>query len=151
MEYDTERNTWYPYNEGFTDFINVGQDIFGVSSSGVVKKMNQGTADDSTVITWEHSTGIIDVSPIKNLKYVTDIWAVVDLPVSSTLVLSYSTTVDNSDFQTLFTFTANADEQNTRIRIPTTILQRLNWYRLKFSGTGPCTIHYLELHGRVGE
>lgn len=151
LEYDTERGMWYPHDIGYTSFFTIGQDLYGVASDGVVRKMNQGLADDSTAITWSHSMGVSDQLPLKNLKYITDLYALVDLPIGSTLILSYSTSVDNNDFQTLYTFTANANEQNSRIRIPTTILQRINLYRLKLSGTGPCTIHYLEIHGRIGE
>jgi hypothetical protein len=150
LEYDTERDMWFPYDKGFTDFINIGQDIYGVTAGGVVEKMNQGLDDSSSKIVWEHETGVIDVSPIKNLKHITDIWAVVDIPIGSTVTLSYSRSIDSSDFVELHTFTPDANEKNTRIRIPTTELQRLNWYRLKFSGVGACAIHYLELHGRTG-
>ena len=150
LEYDTERNLWYPMNKGYDEFFTIGQDLYGVDSDGVVRKMIQGTADDSTAITWSHTMGVKDGLPLKNLKHITDLYALVDLPISSTLILSYSTTVDNDDFATLYTFTSNADEQNQRIRIPTTILQRINWFRLKLSGTGPCKVHYLEVHGRQG-
>ena len=150
LEYDTERKMWYQWNVGFTDFFNIGQDLYGITTGGIVYKLNQGTADDSTAITWSHTMGVNDWLPIKNLKHITDMYAIVDLPTNSTLTLSYSTTIDNDDFATLYTFSADSDEQNVRIRIPTTKLQRINWYRLKLSGTGPCKVHYLEVHGRVG-
>lgn len=151
LQYDTQRKTWYVFNIGFTDFFQTAENFFGISSSGIIYEFNDGDADDSSAITWQHITGIWEWKPLKNLKHITDMYAIVDLPSGSTLACSYSTTVDNDDFATLYTFSTDSDEQNVRFRIPTTKLQRINWFRLKFSGTGPCTIHYLEVHGRRGE
>lgn len=95
--------------------------------------------------------GVNDVIPAKSKKVISDIYAVIDLPVGNTLTLSYSTSVDINDFATLYTFTSNANEQNIRVRIPTTLLQNINWYRLKLNGTGHSKVHYLEIHGRFKE
>ena len=149
LEYDTELKTFAVWNVGFAEFVNIGQDLYGITVAGVVRKLNQGTADDATAITWEWTSGVWDGTPIKQHKVLSDIWAVVDLPVSSTLNVSYSTDVDGTSFTSLYDFTANANEQNTRVQVPTTALQNVPWYRLKLSGTGPATIHYLETHGRV--
>lgn len=149
LEYDTDLKMWYPWDIGFSNFYTIGQDLYGITPAGVVKKLNQGTADDATAITWSHTSGVEDPTPLRNRKAISDMWAIVDLPVGSTLVISYSTTVDGNDFATLKTFTANANEQNTRIQIPTNILANIPWHRRKLSGTGPCSVHYLEVHGRV--
>jgi len=73
------------------------------------------------------------------------------LPVGSSLTMSYSTDIDgpSTGFTALKTFTASAEEQNTRVQIPTDVLQRIDWYRLKLSGSGPCTVHYLEPYVRI--
>jgi hypothetical protein len=150
LEYDTEYNTWYPMNVGFDYFFNEGTTISGLTPTGIIYNLDSGTADDTTAITWSHTMGIMDYAPLKNLKHITDMYVTLDLPIGSTLDLSYSSTVDGNDFESLFTFTASTNEQNTRIRIPTTEFQRLKWYRLKFSGTGPCKVYHLEIYGRTG-
>jgi hypothetical protein len=88
-------------------------------------------------------SGVWTEGNIIGKKVISDYWVVADLPATSTLTLSYSTSVDNNDFVLLYTFTGNADEQNTRVQVPTTALQNINWYRLKFAGTGACTIYYI--------
>ena len=148
LEYDTDLKVWHVWNIGFSGFYNIGEDLFGVTTGGVVKKMQQGTADDATAITWEHVFGVWDATPVRNRKVLSDIWCVVDLPVGSTLNISYSETVDGG-FTSLYDFTANANEQNTRVQVPVSALYDLSWYRLKVSGVGPCTIHYLEPYVRV--
>lgn len=149
LEYDTELGNWYVWNTGFKDFTNIGENTYAVDTSGYIWKLNTGTDDDGTAITWEITFGPWDGLPARPRKTISDIWAIVDLPTSSTMTISYSKTVDNDDFATLGTFTADADEQNTRIKVPTNYLSSINWYRIKLSGTGACTIHYLEPYSRV--
>jgi hypothetical protein len=145
LEYDTELKTWYPWNVGFSNFYNIGQDLYGITAAGVILKLNQGTADDTTAIVWSHTTGVWNAQPVKNRKTVSDIWAVIDLPVGSTLSVLYSTSTDNEDFVAMTDIpVASANEQNVRMMIPTSALQHIDAYRLRFSGVGPCTIHFLE-------
>ena len=149
LEYDTETKTWCVWDVGYDDFVTIGEDLYGVDTDGKIRKINTGTTDDGTAITWEATTGVWEGIPLRGRKVVSDIWAIVDLPSGSTMTISYSTTVDNDDFTTLASFTADSDEQNTRIKVPTSILQNITWYRLKISGTGNATIHYIEPHIRV--
>lgn len=149
LEYDTELGKWYPWNMGFESFYNLGEDLFGVTVGGVVKKLNTGTADDTTAIAWEFTTGAKMGTPVRSKKVISDIWAIIDLPIGSTFTVSYSTAVDSGSFTLLKTYTPDALEQSTRLQIPTSILQNIPWYRLKLAGAGPCTIHYLEIYSRI--
>lgn len=148
LEYDTENGTWYPWNIGIVNFFNIGEDLFGLTSGGVVKKLNQGTADDATAITWSHETGAYDTTPIRNKKTAGIFHCLVNCPVGSTMNLSYSTTL-NGAFTSLYDFTPNADEQIVKIRIPTNILQQVNIYRLKISGVGTGKFHMLDPDIRI--
>lgn len=149
LEYDTELKTWYPINRGFTDFVTLDEDLYGIDNSGVAWKLNQGLDDSGTAIVWKHETGVQDGMPLRQRKTISDIWALVDLPVASTMLVYYSLTTDLDDWTLLYTFVGNANEQNTRIQIPTTALQNIPWYRLKFSGTGYAAIHFWEPHVRI--
>jgi hypothetical protein len=150
LEYDTELQNWYIHDVGYVDFVTIGEYLYGIDSDGQIWTINSGTDDEGTAISWEHITGVINNGTVSQKKVISDIWAIVDLPSTSTLTISYSTTTDSDDFSTLYTFTgSDTDAQMTRVQIPTTILQNINWYRLKFAGTGPCTIHYLEENYRI--
>lgn len=149
LQYDTEYKTWYIWNMGILNFTSLDEDLYGIDTSGYIWKLNSGTSDGGTAITWEYTTGVWNATPLRDRKVISDIYAIIDLPVGSTLTVSYSVTVDGNDFVSIYTATASASEQNTRIKIPTTILQGVTWYRLKFSGTAPCTINYLEPYLRV--
>jgi hypothetical protein len=149
LEYDTETGNWYPWDEGYVDFVNIGEFLYGLAADGKFYKLNSGTTNAGTAIAWLAITGVDNSKVLRQKKVISDIYMLVDLPIGSTLTVSYSTSVDNDDFVVLKTITAAANEQNIRIHVPTTALQNIDFYRLKFSGTGPCTVHYIEPHIRV--
>jgi hypothetical protein len=149
LEYDTELDNWYVIDDGYVAFVNIGEYFYGVDEDGNFYTINSGTDDAGTDISWSHITGVWNQGTVSQKKVLSDLWAVVYLPTGSTLAVSYSTTVDADDFVALYTFTASATEQMTRIQVPTTALQMVDWYRLKFEGTGPCAIHYLEENLRI--
>lgn len=149
LEYDTELKRWYPWDKGYLMFFNIGNDLYGITTAGVAEKLQQGTADGSTAITWSHTTGVWNTVPVKVKKTLSNMWLLIDLPVASTLTVSYSLTEDANDFATLHTFTASATEQSVRMQVPTTTLQDVKFFRLKFAGTGPCSVHFLEEDLRV--
>jgi hypothetical protein len=149
LEYDTELDAWYVIPWGFAGFVNVDEDFYGVDPDGNFYTINSGTDNAGTAISWSHITGVWNQGTVSQKKVISDLWAVVYLPTGSTLTVSYSTTVNADDFVALYTFTASATEQMTRIQVPTTALQNVDWYRLKFEGTGPCTFHYLQEDLRI--
>lgn len=149
LEYDTETGNWYPIDQGWVDFVNIGEYLYGITSAGVFHKINSGTTAAGSAILWSFITGIWNYGTVSQKKAISDYWLILDLPATSTLTLSYSTTMDGEDFVLLYTFTGTAAEQNTRVQVPTTALQNIDWYRLKFAGTGPCTIYPIEENLRV--
>jgi hypothetical protein len=134
---------------GILNFVTMGEDLYAIDTSGYAWKLHDGTDDDGTAITWEWVSGVWNSLPLRSKKVVSDIYALVDLPTSSTLTAYYSTSVDGTDWTSFYTFTADADEQNTRMQIPLSALQGVDWYRIKLAGTGPCTIFALEPYTRI--
>jgi hypothetical protein len=150
FQYDTERDTWYPWTKGYLSFIKIAEAMYGVATDGKIEKLNTGTADGATAITWYHTTGIFTPTPIKQRKTLSNLWLEIDLPVASTMIVAYATDTDGTSFTTLYTFTGNANEQKVRVQVPTNVLNLKDRYRLKFSGTGPATIHFVEVEERIG-
>jgi hypothetical protein len=144
LEYDTELDLWYPHNVGYLAFVNFNNGLYGVDSTGQLWTINSGTDDNGTAISWEWISGVINHQVIQNKKIVSDYYLIIDLPVGSTLTMSYSPSIDGSDFTTLYTFTASATEQKIRVKLPTSALHGVDWYRIKFAGTGQCVVHGME-------
>lgn len=149
LEYDTEFDAWYPIDQGWVDFVNIGNNFYGVTSTGTFHTINSGTTNGGSAISWSYITGVWNQGTVSQKKTLSDLWMIIDLPIGSTLTVSYSTTVDADDFTLLYTFTASATEQMTRVKVPTTALQSVNWWRLKIAGTGPCTIHSIQEDLRI--
>jgi len=149
LEYNTELRIWFAWDMGFVDFINIGEFLYGVDVDGVAWKMQQGTADVAAAIGWSFETGVWNALPVRPKKTISNYFALMNLPVGSTCKIEYSITSAGEDWATLHTFTASAVTQNVPVMIPTTILQNVNFYRLKFSGTGPMDLYYIETDVRV--
>jgi len=147
LEYDIDLKNWYPIDTGYVNFFNIGQDLYGIKVNGGIEKMNTGVHTG----TWYHETGILSPTPVRPNKTLSDIWMEIELPESNSMIISYSLSASGNDFQTLYTFTGSAQEQKKRVKIPTSILQNQERYRLKFSGTGTVKIHFLETYERVKE
>jgi hypothetical protein len=148
LEYDTELKNWYAIDKGYLNFVTIGEDLYGVRTTGTVEKMNTGTADGSTAISWYHNTGILNQLPIKPNNTLSDVYIECLLPTGSTMSISYANNTSDS-FTLISNLVASATEQKIRVQVPTTILQNVERYRLKFAGTGPATIHFIELHEQV--
>ena len=127
----------------------MGEDLSGITTGGIIKKLNYGTADDSTAITWEHTTGALDATSIRNLKTLARLNCLAYVPIGSTMNIAYATDLTGTTFTSLYDFTPNASEQTVQIRIPATVLQHFNYYRLKISGTGPCKLHMVDPDIRI--
>jgi len=146
LEYDTERDLWYPYDKGYLNFVNIGQDIYGITTAGKAEKMNTGTTDGAgAAISWYHETGVLSALPVSALRTLSNLWVIIDLPAGSTMTVGYSTTVDAADFVTLKTFSTNSAEQRVRVQVPTDKIAKCNYFRLKFAGTGPATVHFADM------
>jgi len=149
LEYDVETQIWNAIDKGYVNFFNIGELFYGVRTNGVIEKINTGTDDAGTAITWYHTTGIISPTPVRGDKALSNIWIEVLLPTNSTLDISFASDVDGAVWTSIYTGVASADEQRMRIKVPTDKLNKQQRYRLKFSGTGPCTIHFVEMEERV--
>lgn len=144
LVFDTKLRKWYVETGAFVNFVTIANTLYGIDTTGQIWNMVSGTDDDGTAIEWSYVSKAFTDGAISQKKVVSNLWITVDLPTSSTLEVYTSQSVDNDDFALLYTFTANANEQNQRIVLPVTKLQNIDWYRLKFAGTGQCKIHFVE-------
>ena len=138
LEYDTELDRWYPQTGDVVDFVTIGETLYGISSTGQPIQFGSGTTFSGTAISWSHITGVYHGGTYTK-KCLNELDMIVDLPIGSTMTVSYSTTVDGDDFVLAYTFAASAVEQNVRVPL---VVENVDYYRLEFSGTGPSTIHF---------
>lgn len=128
-------------------FTKMGADLYIGDHSGRVLKMG-GTTDNGAAISWEWVSKTFGGSSLaQNLSWYR-LWYSADIPAGSTMNvhLSKSATGD-SDWILVKTITST-DKQTGKIMIPVNAVANANWLRVKFSGTGPVTIHEFDRQQR---
>jgi hypothetical protein len=140
LEYDTDLKIWNVHSLAISQFVTIGEKCYGVSPTGTIYDMENGLSDNGTAISWYYTSGAINKNSLRT-KTVGSIPVVFDLPISSTMTLSVSKTIDGDDFVLVKTFTASATEQ--RVDVYLDDIESAEWYRLRFSGVGPCTVYYI--------
>lgn len=147
---DTKLRKWYVRDEGFVDFETVNNVLYGVDVNGKLWDMTTTATDDGgTAISWYYVSKVFNEGMSSSSVTISDVWIAFDLPTGSTMKLAYSASVDSNDFVDLYTFSTSSSDQEQRVVVPIAILQDVNWYRLKFYGTGDVTIHFYEKKGRM--
>lgn len=144
FEYDTKTGIWQVWDEGFSHFVKFGNKFYGAKTTGIYEI---GNATTLSTTSWYHETPMEFVG--FNKQILTSLPILVDLPIGSTLKLAYNTNANVPSWTDLFTFTPNANVQNQLIYVPLSVLNNVDYYQLKFYGTGPCSIHYVGDDGRV--
>jgi hypothetical protein len=78
-----------------------------------------------------------------------NVYVVFSMPSGSTMSLSASESAEGDTYTTLYNYTASSEVQNVKAMVPLKIGFNSNWLKFKLSGTGPCTIHKIEIQARV--
>jgi len=150
IRYDVLEDKWYPENGYIVDFVTIGNKLYGVDKDGKIWDMVSGTNDDGTAISWYWESAPRFVKPSAK-QTLSCLWVTYDLPTGSTLDIYISNSFDNEDWELVDSLTADANEQNKKVLIPIYKTNDIVWYRIKFVGTGQCTIHSLEEKYRIRE
>lgn len=156
LKFDTRLRKWYVEDGAFTDFVTIGNVLYGVDTAGVLWNMRDTSAtegfDSATPIPWSFITKPFNYSP-QDRQTLSEMYLVADMTTSSTgFTVGFSTNINNNDsttFSQIASLTASTNTQNTRIQVPSSDLQNTYAYRLRFAGTGYCTIHNLQENLRV--
>lgn len=147
LHLDTRYGTWFVETATFVSLVTIANSIYGVDKDGIIWKLRDGTVDGATAISWSFITKAFQERPIAAKRSLVDMYAVASFTTSSTFGVTYSTNIENTDtssFRSLSTGVAgSSNTQEAHIPIPTSDLKDLNWYRLRFAGTGPATLHHV--------
>lgn len=152
LVYDTLRNSWMVEDSTVIAFVNIANVLYGLQSNGQIRNMKTGTLDGASDISWSFITKCFNDNSIENKKVLKDLTVVFSRSSTSTMNLSFSTGASSTSFTTLATssdFSSTGLETVARLKIPLTALQNEEFYRLKFDGTGPATIHSIQRNIRV--
>lgn len=154
LKYDFEKGLWFVDTGAFAYFASFPKVALGFNATtGNIYNMKSGTSDITvsginliiTPVSWDWISKVITDEQLKAPLTVSEIWVAINLPTGSSCTLSYSTDpAATSGFTTLYTFTASASIQN--VSVPVALIQSVNWFKLRFTGTGPMDLYYMDVH-----
>lgn len=133
----------HKWNEGYKAFTKVGKTFYGLKSTGLYEISTNKTHGNE----WNYTTGMMFMG--FNKQTVSSIPILLDLPTGSLAKLFYNTNPNTPSWHQLYMFTANDGVQSQLIYVPMDKLNNVEFYQLKLSGVGPCTVHYLGTDERV--
>ena len=141
LVYDPRFQTWNVWRGiDATHFINLGGFLYIGDENGRVLLLGQET-DGGTPISWYVTTKPFTNQSISQKLRWYKIWLTMDFAAGTTITVSLSRTVDEEDWEEVFTYTAPGNIESKRIIIPVSKMANENYIRLKIEGTGWARIH----------
>lgn len=142
LVYDPKFDMWCVW-KGFMalHMAQSASDIFmGANDTKVIKL--GGSTDAGLPITWERISKPFGAEQLSRKIRWTRTWVVCDVPSGSTLNVHVSPSPTGSnDWISAGSITPQTGVQSSRIIFSPTQLANSNYLRVKFSGTGPVTVH----------
>lgn len=154
LTYDTINKVWYTETGNIIDFITIQSKLYALDSTGGINNMRDITAtkDNGTEITWSFITKAYNDDTVSQKKTLSDVNLWYKCSTSASINVSYSTDDSSTSFTSLATstdFDLTNKTNNERLIIPSTDLQNVDFYRLKFSGSGSAIFNRLERDYRI--
>lgn len=148
VTFNTNTKIFLPEDDiNILEFLYFEGVLYGLKSDGNIIKMNDSTGTE--VVSWSFTTKAFDEGVISTAKSISSIWLVANIPIGSSVVISISDDAIGSTYTTVATITGVADIQKSRHFVPHSFTKMADWYRIKISGTGPATIHNIEMDVRI--
>jgi hypothetical protein len=153
LVYDTSNDSWTIQSGNFNHFVNIQDVLYGMETTTYriwnMESTLQVGQDNSTDISWEFVTKAYNDGG-SGKKTLSDIHMVAEGSSGATIKVDYSTNVNSTDVRALYPSTyASTEISSTKLDIPTTDLQNVNWYKLQFSGTRQVKVHSVEKKFRL--
>jgi hypothetical protein len=143
IELNLKTNVAHIWDEGYYGFTKVNKKFYGLKSTGLYEIGTKATHTTA----WFYETGM--AFEAFNKQIISKVPILVDLPIGSTLKLAFNTNPNTPSWKDIYTFSPSVNVQRVIIDIPMTDLNNVDWYQLKFYGTGPCDVHYIGTDERV--
>jgi hypothetical protein len=153
--YDTLNDKWYVDDSvQYTGFTTMGKTLYGIEATAkTVCKVNDSTQTSdlgTTDIEWYWISGARLKGSVSKNKTLSELWVTYTLSSSSHIHVYVSPTADQSDWVLVQTITGtDSNIARERVKVPISSIAGVEQYRLKITGTGQCTIHYVTEKYRV--
>lgn len=152
LMYDPRYHIWRisSLSDNFRYSANLNNVWYIGDSTGLTKKMNQGTSDNGTAITWMITSKSFDEGMPETEKEYNELHIQAYIPVGSTLNIYVSTDERGTNFTLIDTIVGTvATAQNSNIIIPLDTVALTSYMRYKLSGSGEVSIYSVERYGTL--
>jgi len=151
--YDTRYNVWYVEQEEYIScFARFKNELYAITDYYTSAYKMVGL-DSWETVEWYMVTKPFNFDRISGVKTFKNVYVTFSMPEDSTMTLSATEDaegdVNTAEYTDIYTYTASSTIQNVKASIPLTIGFNSDWVKFKISGTGPCTIHKIEIQARV--
>ena len=147
LVYDVYRDVWVTETGAFDSFVTVGNNLYGMDTTGGIYNMVNG--DPTSDVSWSFETKPFYMGDKITVQQMHNVYKG---STSADMTLSYTTSASSTTYNSLISsskFTMNNSEQRTQFRLPTTDISKEDWYKLKVSGHGKVTYYALEETKRI--
>lgn len=155
LEYHKDFQTWTVWKDiNPQTFASMGGDLhiahFDGTSTRVGKK--GGTVGfDSTAIPWEWVSAPFGGNSLSQRLRWYRLWYVADVPTGSSMNVYVSASAEGESWTLVKSINGTTDgsgTQSARIIIPVASIANANWMRIRFTGSGPATVHEIDYQQR---
>ncbi len=146
LMYDPRYRIWRisSLSDNFRYSANLNNVWYVGDSAGQTFKMNQGTSDNGTAISWMVTSKAFDEGIPELEKEYNSLHIQCYMPTGSTMSIYASTDDRGSSFTLVDTVTSASVGQSKNVIIPFDTVPLANWLRYKITGTGEVAIYSVE-------
>lgn len=155
LTYDTYKETWNVQSGNFKYYTNVGNTLYGAQSTTLniwnMESTSQTGNDNSTAIPWSFETKAYNGN-IGHKKTISKMYVVHEGSSAGTMNISYTSNAMSTTYSSLVAssdMTIDSEAEIHKVNVPTSDLDNVDWFKLKFAGTGKVTVHSLNQTIRV--
>lgn len=152
LVYDLEQNQWYVQDRAYKDFVAFDGKLYGVNNSGTIYQLEYGTKWVTTNIDWDFITPAFAAEKIDRFVSLSAINLILDMPGGGRLQVLYSDDVEGIETQDWHVITSVESSEfvkGVRVNVPMHNLYDKKFFRLRFTGSGECVIHFVQMDYRA--
>lgn len=149
LVFNREFNIWTVYKDITpTIYAFMNGTMHTGTTAGNVIKWDGNVADNGSLVNWEWvSAPFGGHSNAQKIQWYR-MWFVANVPVGSSMSVFVSKSAEGDSDWTLIQSISPNGLQSGRMILPIASLANANWMRVRFAGSGPCTVNSIDIQQR---
>lgn len=128
------------------EFVNLNGTLYGLTENGIENMVDPSGEEE---IAWEWVSKWFSFDNAGSTKFVKNVYVVCDIPTGGSITVSITDDVKGDTYTGIGTIAVSSSIQNQKIILASNAVYNSDWFKIKLSGTGVCTIHAIEMQVRL--